>query len=223
MEIKVLRKVLAANDRVADDNRNLFDANGITVINLMSSPGSGKTTLLDKTIEALKGELKIAVIEGDIQTTMDAERLSRHNVPIVQINTAPIGGDCHLDAAMINAALRDLKLEGLDLIFVENVGNLVCPAEFEIGEHFKAVVISVTEGEDKPLKYPLMFQVCKWAVISKTDLLSVLDFDLDKLREYMKQVNPKQEVFELSSRSGAGLDAWLNRLREAVKAKKTGA
>jgi hydrogenase nickel incorporation protein HypB len=222
MEIKVLQKVLAANDRVADENRRLFDANGITVINLMSSPGSGKTTLLDKTIEALKGELKIAVIEGDIQTTMDAERLSRHDVPIVQINTAPIGGDCHLDAAMINAALRDLKIEGLDLIFVENVGNLVCPAEFEIGEHYKAVVISVTEGEDKPLKYPLMFQVCKWAIVSKTDLLSVLDFDLDKLRDYMRQVNPKLEVFELSARSGAGFDAWVNRVREAVRAKKAG-
>ncbi|MFA6449868.1 MAG: hydrogenase nickel incorporation protein HypB [bacterium] len=222
MEIKVLQKVLAANDRVADENRGMFDANKITVINLMSSPGSGKTTLLDKTIEALKGELKIAVIEGDIQTTMDAERLSRHDVPIVQINTAAIGGDCHLDAAMISSALHDLKIEGLDLIFVENVGNLVCPAEFEIGEHFKAVVISVTEGEDKPLKYPLMFQVCKWAVISKTDLLSVLDFDIEKLRVYMKQVNPKLEVFELSARSGAGFDAWLDHIREAVRAKKQG-
>jgi hydrogenase nickel incorporation protein HypB len=222
MEIKVLQKVLAANDRVADENRGMFDKNKITVINLMSSPGSGKTTLLDKTIEALKSEFKIAVIEGDIQTTMDAERLSRHDVPIVQINTAPIGGDCHLDAAMINSAVGDLKLEGLDLIFVENVGNLVCPAEFEIGEHFKAVVISVTEGEDKPMKYPLMFQVCKWAVISKTDLLSVLDFDIEKLRAYMKQVNPKLEVFELSSRSGAGFDAWLDHIREAVRAKKQG-
>ena len=220
MEIKVLQKVLAANDRVADENKSLFDTNKITAINIMSSPGSGKTTLLDRTIGALKPEFRIAVIEGDIQTTMDAERLSRHDVPIVQINTAPIGGDCHLDAAMINSALRDLPLDALDLIFIENVGNLVCPAEFQLGEDFKTVLLSVTEGEDKPLKYPLMFQVCRWAVLSKTDLLSVLDVDLEKLRAYMRQVNPKLEVFELSARSGAGLDAWTARIRAAVCAKK---
>ncbi len=220
MEIKVLQKVLAANDRVAAENRGLFESKGITVINLMSSPGSGKTTLLDKTIEALKKEFRIAVIEGDIQTTMDAERLARHEVPVVQINTAPIGGDCHLDAAMINSALRDLPTDELDLLFVENVGNLVCPAEFELGEDFKTVVISVTEGEDKPLKYPLMFQVCNLAVVSKTDLLSVLDVDIDKLREYIRQVNPKMEVYELSARSGVGFDAWTERIRQAVLSKK---
>lgn len=220
MEIKVLQKVLAANDRVANENRSMFGSNKTLVINLMSSPGSGKTTLLDRTIDALKGEFKIAVIEGDIQTTMDAERLARHGIQIVQINTAPIGGDCHLDASMINSAAQDLSLDGLDLVFVENVGNLVCPAEFELGEDFKTVLLSVTEGEDKPLKYPLMFQVCNWAVVSKTDLLSVLDYDMDKMREHIKQVNPKLEVFELSARSGAGFDAWLNRIREAVRAKK---
>jgi hydrogenase nickel incorporation protein HypB len=221
MEIKILKKVLAANDRVADENRSLFGSNGITVINLMSSPGSGKTTLLDKTIEALKGEYRIGVIEGDIRTTMDAERLARHGVQIVQINTAPIGGDCHLDAAMINSAAQDLDLGDLDLVFVENVGNLVCPAEFELGEDHKIVLLSVTEGEDKPLKYPLMFQVCAWAVVSKTDLLSVLDFDIEKLRAHIRQANPKLEVFELSARSGAGFDAWLGRIREAVRAKKS--
>jgi len=220
VEIKVLQKVLAANDRVAAENRGLFESKGITVINLMSSPGSGKTTLLDKTIESLKKEFRIAVIEGDIQTTMDAERLARHEVPVVQINTAPIGGDCHLDAAMINSALRDLPTDEIDLLFVENVGNLVCPAEFELGEDFKTVVISVTEGEDKPLKYPLMFQVCNLAVVSKTDLLSVLDVDIDKLREYIRQVNPKMEVYELSARSGVGFDAWTERIRRAVLSKK---
>ncbi len=220
MEIKVLEKVLAANDRVAAENRSIFESKGITVINLMSSPGSGKTTLLDKTIESLKKEFRIAVIEGDIQTTMDAERLARHEVPVVQINTAPIGGDCHLDAAMINSALRDLPTEKIDLLFIENVGNLVCPAEFELGEDFKTVVLSVTEGEDKPLKYPLMFQVCNLAVVSKTDLLSVLDVDIDRLRDYIRQVNPKMEVYELSARSGVGFDAWTERIRRAVLSKK---
>ncbi|HOX29165.1 MAG TPA: hydrogenase nickel incorporation protein HypB, partial [bacterium] len=196
MEIKVLKKVLAANDKVAVENKSVFDSEGITVINLMSSPGSGKTFLLDKTIGALKKDYGIAVIEGDITTTLDAERLKRHDVPIVQINTSDIGGDCHLEATMINSALKDIDTKKIDILFIENVGNLVCPAEFELGEDHKTVVLSVTEGEDKPLKYPLMFQVCNWAVISKTDLAPILETDMAKLRGYLKQVNPKLEIFE---------------------------
>lgn len=220
MEIPVVRKVLAANESVADENSHAFAQAGVYVINLMSSPGAGKTALLERTLERLGGELRMAVIEGDIRTTLDAERLTRFGAPIVQINTEPFGGDCHLEAAAIKTAVLELELEKLDLLFIENVGNLVCPAEFVVGEDRKAVVISVPEGEDKPLKYPLMFRECETAVINKIDLVEVLEFPIDRLRKNILQIRPDMKVIEASARTGEGIDEWCAHLKKLVEAKK---
>jgi len=209
MEIKVVQKVLAANDLLAAQNRSLFAEKKVFVVNVMSSPGSGKTTLLEKTLRALAPELKAGVIVGDITTSNDARRLSQSGAPVVQINTEPFGGDCHLSAQAVRAAADGLDLDALDLLIVENVGNLVCPAEFDIGEHRRVVVLSVAEGEDKPVKYPLMFRVCDAAVLSKVDLLPHLDYDIALTRNYIHQVHPGMTVFELSSKTGQGLEPWF--------------
>jgi hydrogenase nickel incorporation protein HypB len=201
---------MEANDAVAAETRALLRERGIVTFNIMGSPGSGKTTLLERTLAAAAAELKAAVIEGDIATTADAERLARLGVPVVQINTGPFGGDCHLGANFIRAALDDLPLAAVKTLFIENVGNLVCPAEFDVGEDHKVAVLSVTEGEDKPLKYPLMFREARAVVISKVDLLSVLDFDLALLKTNLAAVNPALTVVEFSGKIGAGLDAWLD-------------
>jgi hydrogenase nickel incorporation protein HypB len=202
--------VLDANDLIARENRREFDAHGCFVVNLMSAPGSGKTTLVEWTLRALRGRLRAAVIEGDVQSTLDADRLAPLGVPVVQINTDPhFGGECHLDARMIRNALPRLPLADLDLVLIENVGNLVCPAEFQVGEDRKVMVLSVAEGDDKPLKYPLMFRVCRLLLLNKIDLLDRVDFDPIRFRANVARVNPALPVIELSARTGQGVDAWV--------------
>ncbi len=213
IKIPVVRDILQANERLAAANRQRFDEAGIFVVNLMSSPGAGKTSLLEKTIEGLSGKLKMAVIEGDIQSSYDAERIQRKGVQAVQINT---DGGCHLDGNMIQIAMESLDLDGLDLLVIENVGNLVCPAEFNLGEHHKIMILSVAEGDDKPLKYPLMFQLSSVLLINKTDLLPYLDCNLETIRERARQLNAQQEVFEISCKTGEGLSAWYGWLEKNI-------
>jgi hydrogenase nickel incorporation protein HypB len=219
MEIKVVRKVLDVNDTMAARNRELFKSKKVFVLNLMSSPGSGKTTTLEKTLTLLAPEVRCAVIVGDVCTTNDADRLARTGVPVVQVNTDAFGGDCHLAAHVIEKAAMDLDLDQADLLIVENVGNLVCPAEFDIGEDARAVVLSVTEGEDKPLKYPLMFRVCDAALLNKTDLLPYLDYDKAAALENIRQIHPEMPIFEMSARTGDGLAPWVEWLKAQVKGK----
>ncbi|MBR8831686.1 MAG: Hydrogenase maturation factor HypB [Chroococcopsis gigantea SAG 12.99] len=202
--------LLHANQRGADHNRSHFDAWGITCFNLMSSPGAGKTALLEKTLEALNDRYKIAVIEGDMTTELDAERLRRYGVPVIAINT---GRSCHLDSKMVAGGIHRLEQEynpaDFDLVLVENVGNLVCPAEFEVGEHAKVALLSVTEGEDKPLKYPIMFQEADCLLITKTDLAPYVDMDFDRLRDNIRQINPDVTIVPVSVKTGEGLDLWF--------------
>jgi hydrogenase nickel incorporation protein HypB len=219
MEIKVVRKVLDVNDTMAARNRELFRSKNVFVLNMMSSPGSGKTTTLEKTLALLAPEVRCAVIVGDICTTNDADRLARTGVPVVQVNTDAFGGDCHLAAHVIEKAAMDLDLDQADLLIVENVGNLVCPAEFDIGEDARAVVLSVTEGEDKPLKYPLMFRVCDAALLNKTDLLPYLDYDKGAALENIRQIHPEMPIFEMSARTGEGLAPWVEWLKAQIKRK----
>ena len=208
--IEILEDIFAENDRCAAANRAAFDAAGVRVINLMSSPGSGKTTLLQRTLAALKDRLRVGVIEGDIETPIDAERLSGYGAQIALLNTGNgFGGECHLDAPMVARALAELDLSTLDLVLIENVGNLVCPAEFDVGEHARAMVYAITEGEEKPLKYPVMFRSVDLVAINKIDLLPHLDFDLDLFRRNLASVNPSATVFELSARTGEGVAAWV--------------
>jgi hydrogenase nickel incorporation protein HypB len=214
MEIKVLRNILEANDALAAENRRLLDRHGVAALNLMSSPGAGKTTLLERTLDALKAELSMAVIEGDIATRYDADRIGRHGVPVLQINT---GGACHLDANMVRRALDELPVAGLDLLFIENVGNLVCPADFALGEDAKVTVLSVTEGDDKPEKYPAMFQASSALVINKIDLLPYTDFDLAAAMRRSLELNPRLTIFPLSCRTMEGFAAWLDWVRACTK------
>ena len=213
MDITVGRNVLEANERLAAENRKLFEKSGVLVLNLMSSPGAGKTSLLEKTIESLKDRIKIGVIEGDIQSARDAERVAKKGVQAVQINT---DGACHLDGAMVGEAAKAFDLPSLDLLVVENVGNLVCPAEFNVGEDYKVMILSTTEGDDKPMKYPLMFQLSKVLLINKIDLLPYIDCSVEKIRDEARQLNPKITIFEVSCRTGQGLDQWNNWLLEQV-------
>lgn len=214
-KISVVTKILQANDRIAQDNAKAFRSRGIFVINLMSAPGAGKTTLLEGTIKRLAGKLRVGVIEGDIQGTHDAEVIGKLGVPVVQINT---GGACHLDASMISEAMQSLPLDELDVLVIENVGNLVCPAEFNVGEHMKVMLLSLTEGHDKPLKYPLMFQESKALLINKIDLAPYVDADKDRIRTDALSLNKDLAVFEVSCKSGQGLDAWVAWLEvQAVK------
>lgn len=218
-EIQVVRRVLGANDVMAEQNRKLFADKGVFVLNVMSSPGSGKTTTLEQTLGEILPEIRCAVIVGDICTTNDADRLSAAGTPVIQINTDEFGGDCHLAAHVIGSALGGLDLESLDLLIVENVCNLVCPAEFDIGEDSRVVVLSVTEGEDKPLKYPLMFRECETALLNKIDLLPYLDFDKDLAVRNIRQVHPGMPVFEMSAKTKEGLTPWLEWLKGKVAAK----
>lgn len=208
-----------ANMTVAEQNRKLFRDNRVFVMNVMSSPGSGKTTLLEKTLARLAPEIRAAIIVGDVSTTHDAERLARSGAPVVQVNTDEFGGDCHLAAHVIAKALENFNLSQLDLMIIENVGNLVCPAEFDIGEDVKAVVLSVTEGEDKPVKYPLMFRVSHVAVLNKIDLLPHLDYDRQAALNYIRQINSDMPIFELSAKTDVGMDAWLNWILEKTRQK----
>jgi len=212
-DVKILElgaDVRARNDAIAAGTRNLLKKRGITVINLISSPGSGKTTLLEKTLVALKDEIKIAVVEGDQQTDRDAERIRACGVPVVQINTI---SSCHLDAHQVAHAIEDLPLDGVKMLVIENVGNLVCPASFDLGEAMKVVLLSVTEGDDKPLKYPLAFHNAGAMVITKTDLLPHVDFDVKKCRSFAKRVNPALKIIETSCRGAGDLSQWLDFVR----------
>ncbi|MFH1853264.1 MAG: hydrogenase nickel incorporation protein HypB [Candidatus Neomarinimicrobiota bacterium] len=204
--IIVEQDLLTRNNLLAERNRGYFEALGILALNLVSSPGSGKTTLLEKTIAALKDEIKIAVIEGDQQTTNDADRIAKSGAPVIQVNT---GAGCHLDANMINRAAKELEPAGDSLLLIENVGNLVCPALFDLGEAHKVVIISVTEGQDKPEKYPHMFAAADLCIINKTDLLPYVDFDVEKCKQLALQVNHHLRFIELSARTGEGLEDWL--------------
>jgi hydrogenase nickel incorporation protein HypB len=217
--IKVVRRVLDVNEKMAEQNRKMFTEKGIFVLNLMSSPGSGKTTTLEKTLVRITPQIKSAVIVGDICTTNDADRLAVSGVPVVQINTDEFGGDCHLAAHVIEKAVGGLDLDDIELLIVENVGNLVCPAEFDIGEDARVVVLSVTEGEDKPAKYPLMFRQCEVALLNKIDLLPYLDYDKDKAIDYIHQVHPDMPIFEISATTEEGFEPWLEWLIGKVRQK----
>ena len=219
-EIKIVRRVLDVNETMADNNRKKFSAKNVFVLNVMSSPGAGKTTLLERTINELQPEIQAGVIVGDICTTNDADRLARTGSPIVQVNTDEFGGDCHLAAHVIENAAAGFDLDAMDLLIVENIGNLVCPAEFDIGEDARAVVLSVTEGEDKPLKYPLMFRVCDVALLNKIDLLPHLQFDIKEAAANINQVNPDMPVYQTSSQTGEGMEPWLEWIRAQVAKKK---
>jgi hydrogenase nickel incorporation protein HypB len=213
--VRVVEDALDANNTIARANRADFDRAGVSVVNLMSAPGAGKTTLLERVLSDLDG-IRPGVLEGDVQGSLDADRLAALHVPVTQLNTdAGFGGECHLDANMVRTALPSLPLDELDLLVVENVGNLVCPAEFRIGEDARVMVSSVTEGEDKPLKYPLMFRACELVVINKIDLLEHLDFDLELLLHHLDAVHPGVERMLVSARTGEGVEAfrgWLERL-----------
>lgn len=212
--IEVKESVFADNDREAARLRQELKQSGTFLLNLMSSPGSGKTTTLLRTIETLKDELRMGVMEADIDSDVDARRIAEAGVKSIQLHT---GGMCHLDAGMTEQGLRELSTDGLDLVVLENVGNLVCPAEFDTGAVKNAMILSVPEGHDKPLKYPLIFTVCDALLINKTDVLPYFDFDMDKVVEYAHRRNPKLEIFPVSAKTGEGMDAWCDWLRRQVK------
>ncbi len=214
MKIPVVKNILEANDRIAEENKRLFDKEGVFVINLMSSPGSGKTSLLECTIDAVKDRIRMGVIEGDIQSTRDAERIAAKGIHAVQINT---DGACHLDGNMIKNALETFDLSQLDLLVVENVGNLVCPAEFNVGEDCKVTILSVTEGADKPEKYPLMFHESRVLLINKIDLLPYVDCSVDAIRDVSLRINPNLEIFEVSCKTGEGIDRWAGWLSKQIE------
>jgi hydrogenase nickel incorporation protein HypB len=214
--VRVVEGVLDANDTIARANRSDFDAADVTVVNLMGAPGAGKTSLLERTVHDLEG-VRVGVLEGDVQGSLDADRLATLHVPVTQINTDPgFGGECHLDANMVRSALPSIPLEEIDVLVIENVGNLVCPAEFRVGEHHRVMVASVTEGEDKPLKYPLMFRACELVLINKIDLVPHLDFDLDKLIRHVEAVHPGVSVVLMSARTGEGVEDWRRWLVHAA-------
>ncbi len=213
-KVEIEEDILGKNNLLAERNRGYFEAKGILSLNLVSSPGSGKTSLLERTIKDLGKELPFFIIEGDQQTMNDANRIQEAGAPVVQVNT---GQGCHLDADMVNRAVKKLEPADKSVLMIENVGNLVCPAMFDLGESSRVVIMSVTEGEDKPAKYPYMFQTSDICIINKTDLLPYLDFDLEKAREYALKINPKLEFIELSVKTGEGMDHWYDWLRTRVR------
>ena len=213
-KVRVLEDVLDANATIARANRADFDRAGVRVVNMMSSPGAGKTTLLERTLADLAG-VRVGVLEGDVAGTLDADRIAGIHVPVTQINTeAGFGGECHLDANMVRSAIPALPLDEIDLLVIENVGNLVCPAEFRVGEDVRVMVASVAEGEDKPLKYPLMFRTCELVLVNKIDLLPHVDFDMDRFNYHLDAVHPGVPRLLMSARTGAGVDVWRDWLRE---------
>ena len=214
MEIKVIKDIMGANEQIAQKNRQLFDRNKVFVVNVMASPGAGKTSLILETIKRLKGRVKVGVVEGDISSSLDAEAISKEGVPVVQINT---GGECHLDANMTASALGTLPLEDIRLLLIENVGNLVCPAEFNLGEDLRVLVASTPEGDDKPFKYPLMFHEADAVLINKIDLLPYLKFDVDAFTKNVKGINQKVKVFPISCTTGEGVDKWVEWLQGQAK------
>jgi len=218
-KVKVFTNILKANENIAQKNRDIFDKNKVYTINLMSSPGSGKTSLLERTIDMIKNELRIAVLEGDLQTDNDAQRIEKYGIPVVQINT---NGACHLDANMVDSVLESFNFKEIDLFVIENVGNLVCPASFELGEHDKVVMVSIPEGDDKPIKYPVIFRKAKVLLVNKIDLLPYTNFNMSKIKKDVMSINPEIKIFEISCQTGEGLDGWFNWLREQVRKKLAG-
>jgi hydrogenase nickel incorporation protein HypB len=216
MEIKVLKNILGANDQIAAKNRELMDKHEVFAVNIMASPGAGKTSVVLQTIRALKNKTRIGVIEGDIASSIDAETVAKEGVPVVQINT---GGECHLESFQIQNALTNLPLPDIDLLLIENVGNLVCPAEFSIGEDLKVLIASVPEGDDKPYKYPLMFNTVDAIVLNKIDLLPYVKFNVEGFTKTVKTINPKVELFKVSCTTGEGLQPWANWLLAQMKRK----
>lgn len=212
--LEIKQSVFANNDREADKLREQLKKDGTFLLNLMSSPGSGKTTTLRQTIAALKDELRIGVMEADIDSDVDAATIEKTGAKVIQLHT---GGMCHLDAGMTRQGLEGLGTEGLDLVVLENVGNLVCPAEFDTGACVNAAILSVPEGHDKPLKYPLMFEVCKALIINKIDVMPYFDFDMEKVKEFARRRNPDIEIFPISAKTGEGVDAWTDWLRKQVR------
>lgn len=215
-EIKIVRRVLDVNDAMAQQNREMFAEKGVFVVNVMSSPGSGKTAILVKTLSHITLKIRCAVIVGDICTSNDADRLAGFGAPVVQINTDAFGGDCHLAAHVIKTAVNNFNLDEIDLLIIENLGNLVCPAEFDMGENLRIVVLSVTEGEDKPLKYPLMFRVCDAALLNKIDLLPHLEYDKEAAVRNIHNVNPQMPIFEISAKTEEGFDSWIEWLMQKI-------
>ena len=211
--IKIERKVLAKNDAVASEIRSKLQENGVFAVNIVSSPGSGKTTLVEKTIEHFSGRVNISVIEGDVQTDLDAQRVSAYNVPVVQIIT---NGGCHLDAGLVRDSMQSLDLVSTDFLIIENVGNLVCPAGYDLGEDMKVVVISVTEGDDKPLKYPKMFMNSKVLIINKVDLLPYVNCNIEQLKGNALKINPELKVFEVSCTTGQGINEWCEFIESSI-------
>lgn len=214
MKIKIVKDILEANDLIAKENKEYFIKTNTTVFNLMSAPGAGKTSLLKVALKELKDEYRVGVIEGDIATSIDAQEIERIGVPVVQINT---GGACHLDANMIRNALSGFGKKRFDIIIIENVGNLVCPAEFKVGEDYKIMIHSVTEGEDKPLKYPLMFKESSLLIISKIDLIPYLDVDVEKIKRDAKKLNPKIDIVETSAKTGEGIEKFIKWIKSHLR------
>ena len=214
MEITVMSNILEKNEEVAAEINAMLTRRGIFTVNLLGSPGCGKTSLVEQTISLLKNEFHIAIIEGDLYTSKDADRIAAYGAPVVQINTE---GGCHLDAAMVKSALNQLDLNELDILIIENVGNLVCPAEFAVGEHAKVVVLSVAEGEDKPLKYPLVFRQSAAVILNKIDLLPYTDFAIDCAVRDISGLNPQAALLQVSCRTGAGVTEWLEWLKQQVR------
>ena len=207
MEIKVLKDILGANEQMAERNRQLLDSNQVFAVNLMSSPGAGKTSLILETIKRLKGKIRVGVIEGDISSSLDAEAIGKEGVPVIQINT---GGGCHLDANMTYSALSNMPLQDIELLLIENVGNLICPAEFALGEHRKVLISSIPEGDDKPFKYPLMFHQADAVLINKIDLLPYLKFDTQAFSQAIKGINGEVEIFQISCATSQGIEQWVS-------------
>jgi hydrogenase nickel incorporation protein HypB len=216
MKINVMTDILEANDRIATANGDVFNKNRNLVLNLMSSPGAGKTSLLEKTGEALKGNLRLGVIAGDIETSRDAERLEKHKLPVIQLTT---GSACHLDANMIASALPHIDLKKIDILVIENVGNLVCPAEFKLGEDYKIMILSVTEGDEKPLKYPLMFRESSLLLINKIDLLKYTNFNLKEAKANARRVHPDLDIIDISCATGEGIPDWIAWLNQHYQKK----
>lgn len=211
MKVNVMVDVLEANDRIATASKEIFDRNKNLVVNLMSSPGAGKTTLLERTAEALAGKVRLGVITGDIETSRDAERIEKYNIPVVQLTTVTA---CHLDANMVASALPHLDLSQIDILLIENVGNLVCPAEFKVGEDCKVMILSVTEGDEKPLKYPLMFRESSLLIINKIDLLPYTNFNMDEAKANALKMNPNLGIMEVCTTTGQGIEDWISWLKQ---------